>query len=733
MIFIRPPTYIQLDPQIIRAVCMGKTEKMPQYRFLTEAIGEERNTFSRIGAESVHLLFSWKHKIHISDNINPNASPIWTEQSISNERALIDKIRETELDYLVSRSKAKLPTTQGITYVAPSGSQVHSFLRVGNIQNSISAIDAIFFWLLPHLVNCIGIITDIWSISSIALNASRRLQVYQNDGSKSCPVEMLSRYHDGSTARAAEVAEIVEKFIRGSSDEPGQILFLMSAVHSGRLVTNVRKALDLRGVATDQVNFATIFRLSDSALQGDIAVLRDLSDSDEFKSPNAINQSGIQHVDPIQIDEGVYFPLRYQDVEHEVRISETTTRNKKFFSEYDGATMVRVHRDILDEGSRRHHGIWIDTNQLSCHSMFQKKFNAMLLALCPTPSVIITPTHRVAQQLGERACRILSKGKNEPKYFKHPNLLLKEQELENDREIAVAIDNVPRNGAILVLDDAFITGARLSGYQKHLRYREFDGRVHYMVGLARPPSVRQWDIFRRRLSFRASKGSEEIARHTVQSVETILIPDWDHHQCPWCKEEKIYRRQLMLDGTTEGFFARRLKLLQQSRANGLLNDLFIRPEKFPALGITSGSIFVDLPASQAVVFASVAGALQELRTTENKKGKAKLGSRQYPIATILDYTKYLTDTYTDSVLRAAFLRGAEWEELVYTNQSKEEKKAKAAHDIIMSNESTEVDLIWELYLAILEGKFPRLRPDPGIIGQFREYGVQVDEEWQLTK
>ena len=39
--------------------------------------------------------------------------------------------------------------------------------EIYNVQGQLSML--IFFWLLPYLRDCVGIITDTWSISSISM------------------------------------------------------------------------------------------------------------------------------------------------------------------------------------------------------------------------------------------------------------------------------------------------------------------------------------------------------------------------------------------------------------------------------------------------------------------------------------------------------------------------------------------------------------------------------------
>jgi hypothetical protein len=150
---------------------------------------------------------------------------------------------------IVETSRARLPSVPGSLYLAPSTRLMRSFLRVGNVQYSRAALEAFFFWLLPYLRNCAGIFTDTWSISSIAMSASRLLSVYAE--AVPCPVEMLSQYHDGSEARNAEAGEIIDRIAaeaRAAGGRPdGEVVCLLSATHSGRLVGQLREVLKLRG------------------------------------------------------------------------------------------------------------------------------------------------------------------------------------------------------------------------------------------------------------------------------------------------------------------------------------------------------------------------------------------------------------------------------------------------------------------------------------------------------
>lgn len=715
-VIVRPPVEQPIKPTVYESNETSLPMVSKNLLTIDEHFFRREDTFSRLGVTPVHLLVSWKHMIYLSENINPFAQYSPIEEVGNKIPTLIHALQEEELDELVALSQARLPDAPGIVYKAPSGKLVRSFLRVGNIQHSRSAIDAVFFWLLPHLKGCSSIVTDTWSISSISLNASRRLQVYRGGESTPCSVEMLPRYHDGSESKTAESMEVVEKLFADAKIYGGPVLFLISATQSGSLVAHLRKSLAVRGFPKENARFVAIFKLGSSPIPKELTVLRDLTGVKGFESHDPIEESESSQLESISIDDRVYFPLEFRDIVLGLKSTKETESVRKFFTDYSGVDLVRVHRDVNDDGSARHHAIWIDTEALINHHSFRDRFAERLLALQPSPDVVVTPRHMVALRLGELACDILENG-SRPPHIAHPNLFMETPPRPSEAEVAGLIDRVPKQGAILILDDAYITGARLSSYQAHLRYRAFRGRVHYMVALARPSSMEDWKLSCRRLGYRRKEGNKRPDPHTVQAIETLLLPHWQEHRCPWCREMEIYRKVgKEMEIPSRIRIAKRLEQLQNAKAEGLSGDLFLAVDGHPDLKLGRESIFVEAPASQASVFAAVASALQSLRVESPEQSVPVLGPRRYPLSTVLNYKEYLVDTYTDSILRACILRATVRDELVYADRCAEREKGRRARILIMSDVPSRANLAAELGLAIADGKFPGVA-DGGDIGR----------------
>ncbi len=717
LLIVRPPVATPVHPASIQAVTDRQIDTLPDgLAFLGSLSDLESNSFARFPDRPVHLLFSHEYTHYLSNNLN-SASII--DPLSANTTAIphvLSMIQRAEIDSLVDSAHARLPPIGGALYRAPSGDLVPSFLRVGNILRSRAALDALFFWLLPHLDQCIGIITDIWSIGAIALNTSRRLALYTGPAAQPCPVEMLGTYFDGSDIQATEAAEQIERLLRlaresqsgpGTTHElrSGRLLFLFSGINTGASYSRLCELLERRNkTLIEQIAFVALFNLGKK--QCPMACLRDLSAEagNGLFAHVQLSDAG-EAPDIIDIDPQTYFPSQYKDVLHNVR-KRHVKRFREFLDRYPDARLVRVHRDVTEKGAIRHHAIWIDTVALCSHPTFKTRFIGKLGSLDPPPRLIITPVHEAANILANVALSTLRSNEPSIEHIQHPDLALSDLTVPENERIQQLIDGLSEDASILVLDDAFITGRRLSTYQRLLRYRRFRGRVHYLVAVARPWSLLEWETQSNMLSFRWPPADQG---NTVTAIEEFVLPDWAEADCPWCVEQSLYEILSGLHpqrGLTKLLRDRR-QLLEQSGHTGLDDNLFIIPPTVANLSFTDGSIFAAVDMSQASVFASVASSLQTLRTQAEAR-KQPLGPRHYPVATVLDDKEYLEKVYTDSTLRACILRAAADYELTYTDQKAEERKTRRAIALLTAEKGIDYDLSAELIVAAFAGKFRKL-------------------------
>ena len=163
VVLIRPPVGRPINPNVVRRLRGGASNVAPELHFIAKSKAEVSGAFSRVPKRAVHLLFSHNYNHLLSPNIRDDVSrgPL-DLLSVSDLPAIMENIGRAEIDELTAAGRAIFPGSPGIVYQAPSGELTRSFLRVGNIQRSRFAVDAIFFWLLPYLRECVGIIAELW-------------------------------------------------------------------------------------------------------------------------------------------------------------------------------------------------------------------------------------------------------------------------------------------------------------------------------------------------------------------------------------------------------------------------------------------------------------------------------------------------------------------------------------------------------------------------------------------
>ena len=282
VILLRPAAKSQLPSAGIDAICDNRhvdTRGWRQWlRLLKDARNSSNITFARFANHSIHIVGSENFTHFISVNINPGAEDAIAFLGID-PAALLRCLQDAEIDHLIAEGRCRLPVFENQYYRVPSGRLVRSFIRVGNIQRSLTRAGChiLLAFAVPDRLH-IGVITDTWSISSLSQNISRRLVEYRRRPSKPCPIEMLGDYAD--IAQQVRIAEIIGGFVNRLSlpDHSGSVLILLSATHTGSIQKGLNAYLMARGIA-DRVRYVSILKLGAEA---PVIALRDLSKEPAF-------------------------------------------------------------------------------------------------------------------------------------------------------------------------------------------------------------------------------------------------------------------------------------------------------------------------------------------------------------------------------------------------------------------------------------------------------------------
>ena len=639
----------------------------------------------RVPRSQVRVLYSHNFTHFLSADLASSGREKLSEET---RDRVVEKIQSEEFLHYVNNTDALLSARDGFVYRAPSGHHVSKFLRVGNIQKNRQALDAVFFWMLPHLKGCSAIVVDTWSIGSIALNAARLFERYKRG--THCRVDLLPTYFDGRSESFSRANAVLEHALQGD----GTILVLFSAVRSGRSLDRLRDFVDNVAPAAS-IKYLSVFSLTDTVSINSLCTY-----PMGFES---IPRKGTV----ITIDPSSFFPVAASDTPLLIRKADADY-NRPFFRHYKGLGAIRVHRDIRDsKGIKlRHHAFDIDVISLLNSSRFTDRYFAKLQNL-PQPFVIIVPAHNAGKKLGELASKFFAKKwSTAPRLIRHPDLDMRDNTL-ND-----VFSQMDSETEILVIDDVSTTGQRLSRYQANLRSRGFRGHISYLVGIARPNDENAWADRVRNL-----KPGEGGRDNSVEFIERIVLPDWGEEECPWCIEYRWLSSEIRAGNIkvdTFNFALERHSVLQSSAdSEGLIEKVFWIPNEQIRPTLTRGSIFLPhTGATEADVVASVAGAVQKMRTESSEASRLHA---VFPNPRILSPDNYLgpSPRYNDTILRMAMLRVALPSELTRWDDGDE---AQRLDDLFVGLSSNNSSLHLELIVGMSQRKFPLVA----------DYGTRVE-------
>lgn len=685
LLILRLPVEQQWDPDLF-------ANGMPEIArgALLELLGdpEAAKALDRVDDRPVHLLHSFRGRQLLSPNINPRFPPGTFPDGMT-ERETIGDIQAAELDHLLDRSRAILTAAPGTIFEAPSGRLVRHFVRVGNIQFSRDAVDALFFWLLPDLDRCAAILVDTWSISSVAFNVAALCQRYYGGGSR-C-VELLPDYMDPARGSDIQARAVVERLVREAPTDPDldRILCLISATQSGSLRDTLGKVMG--GLDRFHAHYVAIFALGET----DMPALRRLAHDDRFKLIDpATDPARPDH--RIRIDPQVYFPLVFKDEPVEITQA-VTVPSRAAIDALAGHGVLQVHRTITRNQQVRHHGVHVATEALFDLPGIPGLVANALADLHTAPVMLVAPPGTGSERLAALIdAELRGRGLAGPTLL-HPTLHFAAGAGRDELVAREAVRAAGEDGEIVVAVDSWVNDASLSQYQRSLRTEGFKGRIRYIIGIACPSSPRAWERTCRRLRHRG-----DLPAHQITALLDLPLPDWREPECPWCQELQLYRRWGRR-GELHRRLAERREALGRAVAGGMSDDLFLAVPAESPLKLGPSSFFVDHESSQADAFAAVSSALQRLRSRPATQGPP-LGPRHFPLSTVLRHGDYLKETWTDSILRSIFLRGAHAEELVYAEASTETARTTELRDLLLDPSPAQHDIAIEILLAAALGK-----------------------------
>ena len=654
---------------------------------------------NRFPNASVRILSSHNYQHLIGENLSETFTADFAFEN--NIEPFINQLRNDELLEIVRKSEGIFTAGSNYTFRLPSRAFSNSFLRVGNIQTSRHNLDTLFFWMIPYLCGVKGILVDTWSISSIALNCSRLMARYNPEEQNGLRVEMRGSYVDGKDETRSQLLELIKHV---SLDFSSPFLSIFSAAMTGRSMQNLISVLDANQYSHDLIQFLVLFRLGGNGVNINgklVPELCNLSKSglSEFSDQNQSRET------VIEIDRTTYFPVFVK--EKEIKLTKVVAlENSSFFKRYGLSNGIRIHRDSQVGGQfYRHHGIYIDVFELIQQSQFKEQLNTILQKYFEPPKMVIVPPHKAGVAFAKVVVSHFQRVNGYcPEILVHLDLgypasndIESHDHLEMD-EYHQKLKSFTESDLIMVLDDVVTTGSRLLTYQKRLRDIEYKGQICYLVGVQRMPSRDKFETLSSTL-----KQNNLGKSHTLEYVESVLLPDWNSDDCPLCVEKDLLSE--IIKGKSNQYSAwtnERFQLLNNSTDSGLSDNVFLQLSGTSPLQLSINSFIADKNAPQSVVLGSVAAAIQEMR--ENENPKKRLDARGFPFRTV--FAAADLDRYSDGILRASILRSLVPEELRRIAHDKESSLIEWGTTLFKSKGQDDQNTLPELALAIGLRKLP---------------------------
>jgi hypothetical protein len=380
-------------------------------------------------------------------------------------RVITMALRHSELTALARQPGVYLGSGPSHHYEGPNGLHYASFLRVGTALQSLDALDALTFWLLPFLASETTLILDSGSILSLGLNVVRYLADcgYTN--------EFRVRAIDYLRSYAEPAQAVLQRLRLAENQSPGAALAIVSVTSTGALRERLLPALQSAGFA--QTNCVSLYA-SSAGTANDSSVFCRLPETPGRYQPSDCalckNKSAVVRIDPRT------YLLEVAASTETVRVTLRDARTPRvFFERYRGLPFIALHRDQHDR--QRHHMIHLDIETLRTHPSFLDQLSRLSTSLGGRADVVLAPRHAAAEALARTVATSLSR----------PLILCDEHELST-----LSVDDrrrLRRSRQLLIVDDVIISGDRLRQYKHFLRVGGFVGRdpeIRCLVGVARP-------------------------------------------------------------------------------------------------------------------------------------------------------------------------------------------------------------------------------------------------------
>ncbi len=605
------------------------------------------------------VIYSTQFKCYQVYQVSIAGVSLSVEDYDSTELAAID------LDRLLEKysSESFLRGGKQYHFTTPSHNHTDAFFRLGDSIKNKDDLDRVAFWLLKAIDYSDYIFIDSWSIAALPLRAMQIL-------SKTTVFDALPAHPTKNLADCRSVICATTPALKASVNP----LLIVSVDSSGRLIREFQETFR-SAYSSKKLSVVSVYSFNG----GDHTICKIKTKVRRFNFDAC--ELCKENSKPVEIHASAYYVKNLTDK------GVTLTRKiakigVEFFKRYHTHLddIVLFHKGDHLKGNK-HYAYYIDYKKISATDVFANESNAKLSSILTPTSLILTfgddeNLKKLANSIGATYIHL------------------------QDPEKVLEIDTVSafsKSDKIVVYDPVVIRGKlfeRLNNLIRETPALNQEVRdITFLCGVYRPASAEAESELRNCVAYEDAP----TVKRSFQYIEMLVLPDYNHLDCPWCLELNSISGFMKAGIKNSGRFHERLSKLANVH-DGLSGSdaLFHIDSSTEQVVLGGGSYLAPEKTGIAGVVIAVASSLQQMRTADDETKRLSPG---FPYTQVLGWKNF--KNYSEGLIRSALIRNAS--AIEYGVIQKERTL-----DVLLPalEDPQQGSLLAEYVIAVISGKLP---------------------------
>lgn len=612
--------------------------------------------------------------------------------SISQEDFDPKELAAIDLDRLLNKysNESFLRGGKQYHFTTPSHNHTDAFFRLGDSIKNKDDLDRVAFWLLKVIDNSDYIFIDSWSIAVLPLRAMQIL-------AKTTVFDALPAHPAKNLGDCRSVICATTPALKASANP----LLIVSVNSSGRLIREFQEIFR-SAYPSKKLSVVAVYSFNG----GDYTMCKIKTEVRRFNFDAC--ELCEENSKPVEIHASAYYVKNLTD-KGVILTKKIAQMGADFFKRYHNHLddIIIFHKGDHFKGNK-HYAYYIDYVKISATDVFSNALTAKLSSTLTPASLVLTffddqILKQITESIGATYIHL--------------------QEVEKLLEAEV-INAFSKADKIVIYDSVVIRGKSFEQLNNLIRVTPALNQevrdITFLSGVYRPSSAESANELRNCVAY------EDVStvKRSLQHIEMLVIPDYNHLDCPWCLELNSIKSSIKAGIKNFGRFHERLSKLSNVQ-NGLSGShvLFHIESSTEQILLGGGSYLAPENTGISGVVIAVASSLQQMRTTDDETKRLCPG---FPYTQVLGWKNF--KNYSEGLIRSALIRNASTIEYGVIQKEKIlEVLLPALEDLQQGN------LLSEYLIAVICGKLPPFTSlSEAIYDRLDELRIQNPELIALT-